>query len=91
MTILRMVIIISIIFIIFIVCVILINAFRLAGICRFQSPLQARQKQILYVIPVESILGKLPVVPVGDTGTIPHRMRNLFPGAPGDCREGSGD
>jgi len=26
---------------------------------------------ILYVIPIQSILGKLPVVPVGDTGTIP--------------------
>jgi hypothetical protein len=30
---------------------------------------------ILYVIPVESVLGKLPVVPEGDTGTIPHRLR----------------
>jgi hypothetical protein len=39
----------------------------------------------------ESILGKLPVVPVGDTGTIPHRLRNRFEGAPGDRREGSGD
>jgi hypothetical protein len=46
---------------------------------------------ILYVIPLEGILGKLPVVPVGDTGTIPHRLRNLFPGAPGDRRPGSGD
>jgi hypothetical protein len=26
---------------------------------------------ILYVIPIQRILGKLPVVPVGDTGTIP--------------------
>ncbi len=31
------------------------------------------------------------VIPVVDTGTIPHSMCNLFPGAPGDCREGSGD
>ncbi len=46
---------------------------------------------ILCVIPIESFLGKLPVVPVGDTGTIPHRLRNLFPGAPGDRRPGSGD
>ena len=40
------------------------------------------KKPILYVIPVESILGKLPVVPVGDTATIPHRLRNhsSFPG-----------
>jgi hypothetical protein len=26
-----------------------------------------------------------------DTGTIPHRLRNRFEGAPGDRREGSGD
>ena len=44
------------------------------------------KKPILYVIPIQSILGKLPVVPVGDTGTIPHHMRNTFPGAPGDRR-----
>jgi hypothetical protein len=49
------------------------------------------KKPILYAIPIESILGKLPVVPVGDTGTILHNIRNLFPGAPGDRREGSGD
>ena len=29
---------------------------------------------MFYVLPVESILGKLPVVPVGDTGTIPYSM-----------------
>jgi hypothetical protein len=28
------------------------------------------KKPILYVIPIQSILGKLPLVPVGDTGTI---------------------
>ncbi len=49
------------------------------------------KKPILYVVPIESILGKLPVVPVGDTGTIPHRMRNALPGAPGDSRPGAGD
>jgi hypothetical protein len=49
------------------------------------------KKPILYVIPTESILGKLPVIPVGDTGTIPHKIRDLFRGAPGDSREGSGD
>ena len=33
-------------------------------------------KQVLYVLPITSILGKLPgpLVPVGDTGTIPHGM-----------------
>ena len=46
---------------------------------------------ILYVIPMESILGKLPVVPVGDTGTVPNRLRNHFPGAPDDRRPDSGD
>ncbi len=49
------------------------------------------KRPILYVIPIESILGKLPVVPVGDTGTIPHRLSNRFEGAPGDRSEGSGD
>ncbi len=48
------------------------------------------KKPILYVVSIPSILGKLPVVPVGDTGTIPHRMRNTFSGAPGDCRPGAG-
>ena len=33
-------------------------------------------KPILYVIPIQSILGKLPVVPVGDTGTIQYHLRN---------------
>jgi hypothetical protein len=33
------------------------------------------KKPILYVIPIQSILGKLPLVPVGETGTIPHSMR----------------
>ena len=30
------------------------------------------KKPVLYVIPIQSIMGKLPVVPVGDTGTIPQ-------------------
>jgi hypothetical protein len=49
------------------------------------------KKSILYVVPIHSILGKLPVVPAGDTGTIQHRMRNVFSGAPGDSRPGAGD
>jgi hypothetical protein len=49
------------------------------------------KKPVLYVIPIQSILGKLPVVPVGDTGTIPYHLRNTFPGAPGDRRMGAGD
>jgi hypothetical protein len=27
-----------------------------------------RDNQVFYVLPVESILGKLPVIPVGETG-----------------------
>jgi hypothetical protein len=46
--------------------------------------------QVLYVLPVESILGKLPVVPVGETGTIPYCMED-FVGAAFSKREGAGD
>ncbi len=35
------------------------------------------KKPVLHVIPIEHILGKLPVVPVGDTGTIPHHNSAL--------------
>ena len=44
------------------------------------------QRQVLYVIPVSSILGRLLLVPFGDTGTIPFSMLGLeaetqsFPG-----------
>jgi hypothetical protein len=40
--------------------------------------------QVLYVIPVSSVLGRLPFVPVGNAGTIPYEMRSEsanFPGA----------
>ena len=50
--------------------------------------------QVFYVLPVESILGKLPVVPVGEAGTIPYCMRQHaedFVGAAFDTREGAGD
>ena len=30
-------------------------------------------KEVMYVVPISSILGKLPVVRAGDTGTIPHK------------------
>jgi hypothetical protein len=46
---------------------------------------------VFYVVPVEHILGKRPLVPVGDTGTIPHHLHNLFPGAPGHSRSGAGN
>jgi hypothetical protein len=31
------------------------------------------------------------LVPVGDTGTIPYHLCNVFPGTPGDCKQGAGD
>ena len=31
-------------------------------------------KQVLYVVPVLAILGRLPLVPVSDTGTIPFSL-----------------
>ncbi len=49
------------------------------------------KKPILYVIPIQSILGKLLLVPLSDTGTIQHSMRNAFSGAPGDRRPGPGE
>ena len=49
--------------------------------------------QVFYVLQVESILGKLPVVPVGDAGTIPYSMRQHagFVGAAFDTTDGAGD
>jgi hypothetical protein len=49
------------------------------------------RKPVLYVIPIQNILGKHLVVPVGDTGTIPHHLCNGSPGAPGDRRLDAGD
>jgi hypothetical protein len=45
---------------------------------------------VLYVIPIQNILGELPDVSVGDTWTIPYHLRNFFPGAPGDRKQGAG-
>ncbi len=38
------------------------------------------QKPVLYVILIQNILGKMPVVPVCDTGTISHHLRYLAGG-----------
>ena len=57
-------------------------------------------KQVLYVLPITSILGRLPVVRAGDTGTIPfiyktrcrngaHRYDHTL--ARADSRPGVGD
>jgi hypothetical protein len=53
-----------------------------------------QDNQVFYVLPVEYILGKLPVVPVGDTRTNPYSMRQHaedFVGAAFDTRVGAGD
>jgi hypothetical protein len=49
------------------------------------------RKPVFYVISIENIPGKLLVVPVDDKGTIPHHLRNVFSGAPGDRRPDVGD
>ena len=52
------------------------------------------KSQVLYVIPVSSILGRLPLVPLGETGTIPFEMRKEsadFPGAACDKSHNSGN
>ena len=52
-----------------------------------------RDSQVFYVLPVASILGKLSVVPIGDTGTIPFAMRQNardFVDAAFDTSEGLG-
>ncbi len=46
------------------------------------------RQPILYVVPIQSILGKLAVVPISDTGTIQH-LHNVLPSAPGDSRTGA--
>ncbi len=57
-------------------------------------------KEVLYVVPVTSIPGKLPVVGAGDTGTIPHKYHTATRSgahrfnaqiARADSRPGAGD
>ena len=50
-------------------------------------------QQVLYVLPITSILSKLPLIPVGDTGTIPFSMRGEaadFDGGSCDSMPGKG-
>ena len=73
------------------------------GFAKYCSFSPSRAVQILessctgvpsYVLPIECILGKLPVVPVGATGTIPFSMRRSaadFVDAAFDSAEGTGD
>ena len=39
-------------------------------------------KEVMYVLPITSILGRLPVILAGDTGTIPYSYRD-------GCRNGA--
>jgi hypothetical protein len=63
--------------------------------CRSRIVYERRpDNQVFYLLPVESMLGTLPVVPVGDTGTIPYCMRQHaedFVCAAFDTREGACD
>ena len=55
---------------------------------------QRMQSLVLYVVPISSILGRLALVPVGDTGTIPfsmHHEKPDFDGATCDSKNGAGD
>ena len=40
------------------------------------------EKPVIYIVPITSILGRLPLIPAGDHGTIPaamrHRKKELF-------------
>jgi hypothetical protein len=61
------------------------------------------QEPLVYVVPIESILGKLSVVQAGDTGTIPFEhiastpedvedlCELFYPGGRADSASGSGD
>jgi hypothetical protein len=54
------------------------------------------QSQILFqvVIPITSVLGRIPVVPVGETGAIQYSMRkegNIFPRATCDTKRDSAE
>ena len=49
---------------------------RAKGLCRKEGyeSIYAR-KEVVYVVPVKSVLGRLPIVLAGDTGTIPFKYR----------------
>jgi hypothetical protein len=51
------------------------------------------QSQVLYVVPITCMLGRLALVPVGDTGTIQFTLRKEskdFDGASCDTKMGAG-
>ena len=59
-----------------VICIIASHRAIMHILSRVQRVLCWPNKQILYVIPICPVLGKLPLVPVGDTGNIPFSMRD---------------
>ncbi len=58
-----------------------------------ERPEPCMQSQVLYVVPVSSIVGRIPVVHVGETGTIPFDMSKKaedFPDASFDYKKRAG-
>ena len=49
---------------------------REAGESGTKQLYQPEPKPVVYIVPATSILGRLPLIPVGDHGTIPAVMRN---------------
>jgi hypothetical protein len=49
---------------------------REAGESGTKQLYQPEPKPVVYIVPTTSILGRLPLIPVGDHGTIPAVMRN---------------
>ena len=49
---------------------------REAGESGTKQLYQPEPRPVVYVVPITSILGRLPLVPAGDHGTIPAAMRN---------------
>jgi hypothetical protein len=55
---------------------------REAGESGTKKLYQPEPRPVIYIVPITSILGRLPLVPAGDHGTIPaamrHRKKELF-------------
>ena len=49
---------------------------REAGESGTKKLYQPEPRPVIYIVPITSILGRLPLVPEGDHGTIPAAMRN---------------
>ncbi len=63
-------------------------------ICDLKIIYERHKTQVLYVVPITSILGGLALVPVGNNGTIQFSMRNEKPDfscANCDSKKGAGD